>query len=206
MEKKATQQVLENAYSTLEMAKLGLIDLKSDHPKYRDLGLRNLAINGRSVTFIIQNLRNIEEDFDEWYDEIQHEMKSSELCVFFKDLRNEIEKQGKVKRASNSVFIQHFSTDILNRLPRPENVKIISFFMGDELGGSGWEIELPDGRKDKFYLDLPNSIITVNRYFSNPPKNHLGLNLEGKTIEEVSEIYFDYLSEVVSKAYYKYGV
>lgn len=199
-----TQLVLENTLTTLEMTELGLRDLSSNNPKYQELGLRNIAMHGRSVTFTLQKLRSFESDFEDWYNDVQEEMKSSELCRFFKDLRNEIEKQGQVS-TSVSAYISHFSTDMLQRLPKPENVKILGFFMGDKFGGSGWEIELPDGKKDKFYLDLPKEMIQTERFFNNPPNEHLGLSLEGMSIQEISKIYYEYLSELVSKAFDKFG-
>lgn len=204
MTTKTTNTVLGNLKMTLEMAHYGLKDLTSKDPKYRELGLRNLAMHGRSVTFVLQNLKNLEPDFEDWYREIQTEMKSSDLCRFFLNLRNEIEKQGVVRERSISAQIDHFSTDMLHRLPRPDNVKITGFFMGDQLGGSGWEIELPDGTKDKFYLELPESMIKVSTHFTEIKGSHLGTPLEGKTVEELGSMYYKYLSEIVSKAIYKF--
>jgi hypothetical protein len=198
-------QILQNLKITLEMAQYGLMDLKSKNVKFHELGLRNLAMHGRSVTFVLQNMRGKVEGFEEWYKEIQEEMKSSELCSFFRDLRNEIEKQGKVRDTSINTHISQFNTDMLDRLPRPKNAKILGFFMGDQLGGSGWGIELPDGTTDKIYLDLPKEIVNTKRFFSKSPQEHLGRSLENKTIQELGEIYYDYLSEIVGQALRKFG-
>lgn len=198
MSEKTTNGVLLNLKSTLEMAEYGLRDLQSDDPKYTEVGLRNLAMHGRSVTFVLQNLRSLEPNFEEWYRGVQEEIKSSELCSFFKDLRNEIEKQGKVRPTNISATINYFSTDMIERFPRPKNA--VGFFLGDQLGGSGWEVELPDGSRDKIYLDLPKDIIETKRLFIDPPKDHLGKSLEGKTIQELGEIYYNYLSQLVDQA------
>ena len=51
------------------------------------------------------------------------------------------------------------------------------FFIGDNLGGSGWEVYLPDGSTEKYYvamLDEIQSQIQVNLHFPDPPKRHDG--------------------------------
>lgn len=48
------------------------------------------------------------------------------------------------------------------------------FFLADEVGGSGWEIEMPDGRVEKFYVGLPESLkITTWFEFPDAPREHL---------------------------------
>jgi len=205
MTTKTTAMVLQNLKSTLEMTQYGLKDLLSQDPKYSELGLRNLAMHGRSVTFVLQNLKNLEPEFNDWYNELQEEMQSSELCRFFVKLRNEIEKQGVVQPRLHAAHTNSFSLNMLERLPRPKNVNIVGFFIGDELGGSGWEIELSDGTQEKFYLDLPKSMGGVSTYFQETPKDHLGISLEGKTVQELGQIYYDYLSNVVNRAFDKFG-
>jgi len=42
----------------------------------------------------------------------------------------------------------------------PQPPGATSFFIGDELGGTGWEVSQPDGSTEKYYIDLPEEIGT----------------------------------------------
>jgi cyclopropane fatty-acyl-phospholipid synthase-like methyltransferase len=85
------------AVETLKTAKLGYDVLTKQSPELRLCGLRNLVVFGRAVTFVLQNLRNTEPEFDEWYSEFAQEMKSDPLLTYFKELRNILEKEGDLK-------------------------------------------------------------------------------------------------------------
>jgi len=55
------------------------------------------------VTFVLQNLRTIAPDFDDWYGPKQEEMRADPLMRYFHDLRTEIEKQA----GSSYTIVQH---------------------------------------------------------------------------------------------------
>src|SRR5262249_12088167 len=135
--------VIKRAKSTLETVKLGL-KLLTGAPEHRLSGLRNVTVFGRAVTNVLQNLRSIEAGFDEWYEGYKKEMAADPLMKYFYNLRSEILKEG-VLKVSTHTHLKHFrpSQDIGRFGPPPPNAK--GFFIGDHLGGSGWEVELPDG-------------------------------------------------------------
>jgi len=54
------EAILRRVQETLETAKHGLADLLDPARGRRNTGLRNLITFGRSVTFVIQNLRGIQ--------------------------------------------------------------------------------------------------------------------------------------------------
>ncbi|TOC21281.1 hypothetical protein CGJ88_25700, partial [Vibrio parahaemolyticus] len=64
------REVLVRTEQTLETAKHGFDDLVSSNKTRRFTGLRNLIVFGRSVTFVLQNLRTAvgKERFDAWYE------------------------------------------------------------------------------------------------------------------------------------------
>jgi hypothetical protein len=108
--------------------------------------------------------------------------------------------QGKLSIGSH-VHIKSFSDDDLRKLGR-RPVGATRFFIGDRLGGSGWEVELFDGVTEKYYVDLPTSIAEVKQLFTNFPENKTP-GLHGKCIEDLCELYLEKL-EVLVKAAEKY--
>jgi hypothetical protein len=116
---------------------------------------------------------------------------------YFVDARNELEKQGKLSVAT-SAHLHSFSTgDIAKFGRRPIGAK--SFFIGDQLGGSGWEVELADGSKEKYYVELPTSIAEVKQHFSNLPEA-MAPELKGATVEDLSQRYIERLAALVLAA------
>jgi hypothetical protein len=189
--------VMDRVEATLQTAKLGLDDLLDPSRARRMSGLRNLIAFGRSVTFVLQNLRSVAPDFDEWYGPHQDALKADPLMRYFVDARNELEKQGKLSVAT-STRLHSFSGEDIRKLGRPP-VGAKSFFMGDQLGGSGWEVELADGSVEKYYVELPLSLVEVRQQFSNLPEA-LAPELKGASIEELSQRYIDRLTALVNEA------
>lgn len=192
------EAVLQRVDETLETARLGLSDLFDSGRSRRMSGLRNLIAFGRSVTFVLQNLRSVvREEFDAWYEPHQESLKNDPLMRYFVEARNELEKQGKLSVAT-STHIHSFSAGDIAKCGRPPT-GATSFFIGDQLGGSGWEVELADGSKEKYYVELPSSIAEVKQHFSNLPEA-MAPELKGATIEELSQRYIERLADLVLAA------
>lgn len=198
-QRRTTNQVLKDAEETLKTAKNGLDDLLKGHPERKLPGLRNLIVFGRAVTNVLQNLRSTEEYFDNWYLPFQEEMKNDSVMSYFYKLRSEILKQG-ILNVGTSTHLKEFNfpKDLYKLGPPPLNAR--AFFMGDENGGSGWEVELPNGTKEKYYIDLSSDFGNVNFIFPEPPKNHFGNELKDTSVEHLSQLYYDYLKNLVEKA------
>lgn len=155
--KAEVEAILQRVEDTLETARHGLSDLLNPSRSRRNTGLRNLITFGRSVSFVIQNLRGVEGlNFDAWYQPHQDAMKADPLMRYFVDARNELEKQGRLSVAT-SAHVRSFSSSDMQKFGRPP-VGAKAFFIGDHLGGSGWEVELADGTTEKYYVELPSSI------------------------------------------------
>jgi hypothetical protein len=201
---KEIKEILKRAEELLITAKIGLEDLISGLPEKKVAGLRNLIVFGRAVTNVLQNLRSIDPNFDDWYQEHRKEMEPDPLMKYFYKLRSEILKEGKLE-FSPHVYISRLRIpeDIARFGPPPPNAK--AFFIGDRLGGSGWEIQLPDGSIEKFYMHMPYDIGNVSLHFPNPPKSHLGINVQNKSIEELSTIFIGYISRLVNLAKEKFN-
>lgn len=189
------EAVLQRVDETLETAQLGLSDLLDTSRSRRMSRLRNLIAFGRSVTFVLQNLRSVVgRDFDAWYEPHQQSMKNDPLMRYFVEARNELEKQGKLS-VSTSAHISSFSPGDITKFGRPP-AGATTFFIGDQLGGCGWEVELADGSIEKYYVELPTSIGEVKQHFSNLPEA-IAPELKGATIEYLSQRYIERLASLV---------
>lgn len=190
--------ILQRVEDTLQTAKHGLEDLLAPSRGRRNTGLRNLITFGRSVTFVIQNLRGVKDlDFDTWYGPEQEAMKSNVLMRYFVDARNELEKQGRLSVAT-SAHINSFSTNDIRKFGRPP-VGAKAFFIGDHLGGTGWEVELADGSIEKYYVELPPSIGEVKQQFTNFPSAKAP-ELANHSVEELCDMYINMLESLVLRA------
>jgi hypothetical protein len=160
-------QIFAAVSDRLKMAKAGLNDMSK--PERLKSGLWNAAIFGRSATLALQNLRGKVPDFDGWYLPKQEAMRADPLMRYFVKLRNEIEKEASDNQLSARTHIKSFSDSDIARLgPRPPNAT--SFFIGDNVGGSGWEVKLPDGEVEKFYVELPPDIGSTSVHLLDAPQ------------------------------------
>lgn len=195
-----TKSILQNVKSTLTSAKFGLIDLSNKIPTRRESGLRNFVTFSRSVTFVLQKLRGVEENFDDWYRPYQNDMASNTLFKYFVELRNKILKEGDTN-TSVEVNINSFDARIIQFLPKPP-LPIKGFFMGDRLGGNGWIVETTDGSEEHYYIDLPTEVGTSQLVFNNLPDN---IEVDDKSIINLCTIYYNFLDEMVKDAYKRFG-
>jgi hypothetical protein len=190
------EAIIQKAEDTLQTAKFGFEDLSNK--RRRTSGLRNLIVFGRSVTFVIQNLKTPvgENEFISWYSPIQENLKSDVVMKYFVTLRNEILKQGKLP-ISTSVSLNINPGDMAKLGTPPPGAN--GFFIGDQLGGSGWVIELPDGTKEHYYVDLPLSMADVKQHFSELPVPEED-GLKQKSIEELCTSYLSKLEGIIDSA------
>jgi len=198
-----TMEILSSVQETLKTAEYGLRDLIEGPPARKLSGLRNLVVFGRAVTNVLQGLKSTEPGFDVWYQEYVNEMESDPLMKYFYELRSLILKEGILKTSVHAHIKKlELPYDMSRFGPPPPFAK--GFFIGDQLGGTGWEVELPDGSRMKYYVELPSDIGSVSLHFPDPPNHHLGRNITTNTIEELSSLYIDYLRKMVREAKIKF--
>ena len=199
MAESSTPEILARTKETLATARLGLRDVVEGDPARRLGGLRNLIVFGRAVTNVLQNLRSSEPDFDAWYEPYVAEMRDDPLLRYFYVLRSEILKEGKLP-TSNMTHIKQFEfpKDMQRLGPPPTGA--VAFFMGDQSGGSGWEVKLPNGDVEKFYVDIPGDIGSSEVHLPDAPDTHREIPIPDKRIETLSGLYFSYLQAMVDDA------
>jgi hypothetical protein len=116
---------------------------------------------------------------------------------YFVDARNNLEKQGRVP-VSTQAHIRSFSSGDISKFGPPP-AGATGFFIADQLGGSGWEVELPDGSKQKYYVELPTEVAEVTQHFVGLPEA-LDLELRGKPVDELCELYLARLDTLLDQA------
>lgn len=200
MSEKEVAGVLKRAKDTLDIAYYGLRLLTSGDPQERSPGLRNVLVFSRSTTFVIQNLKSVvgTAEFDSWYAPHQDRMKADPVMRYFVEARNNLEKQGRLDVGHN-LYIQNFSTLDMKKFGSPP-AGAKSFFIGDEIGGTGWEIELADGSIEKFYVALPESIGSLTQVFVGMPDS-VPAELRELPVEKLSEMVLSNISEVLDDAF-----
>lgn len=184
----------------LRTAEDGLRRLQTEQGEARIMGLMNVASFGRSVSFVLQGLTSVNPGFDAWYAPRVEEMRADPLLRYFVDLRNKIEKRGEAE-VTNAMFVEHATLgDMLKDFgPPPPGSR--GRFVGDQFGGSGWEIALPDGTVEKYYVALP-PIPGVRIWLqpSTPPEKHLGKDIQDPSVEHLCRLYLDYLRDLIAAA------
>lgn len=196
-------EILRFAAETLQAAAMGLEDFTSGKPERKIVGLKNLVTFGRSVTFVLQNLRATKPDFEEWYKPYKEEMESDPLFQYFKEMRNEIEKEGKIRNIRMEFHGFALTPEILAKIPKPPNAT--TFFIGDNTGGAGWYVQMPDGRTERYMVEMPQEMYgTLMLKFDDQPKTHLGKSIENLPIDKLGIMYLDYLTKLVEAAFQKF--
>lgn len=185
-------EIISAAEQRLEVARFGLEDMQKRDQRF-NAGLMNAVVFGRMATFQLQNLRSIIPDYDDWYGPKQDEMRADPLMKYFCDLRNRIEKQKASRLTVQSGTINFKSADMEQFLPAPSGA--VSFFMGDQMGRSGWDIVGPDGQTEKYYIEVPKEILDFNAHFRDAPEA-----LERRPAEELLAEYLDKVGAVVADA------
>lgn len=201
---KTTRGILRSLQETMDTAEYGYKMLVDGIPPERLIGLRNLIVFGRAVTNVLQNLRNTEPDFDEWYETYKTEMQSDPLMNYFYELRSEILKKGQLNVGVKAHIKKMYLPQDFHRFgPPPPNAK--SLFIGDNLGGTGWEVQLPDGSIEKYYVSMPSDIGSVTLKFPNPPRSHIGKKIANNSVQSLSRHYLNYLQQMVKDAKTKFA-
>ncbi len=197
---RTTADILRSVEDTLATAEHGLKEFATGPAETKLAGFRNVVVFGRAVTNVLQNLRSNEPGLDEWYATYREQMKSDPLMRYFYELRSAILKEGTLPGLSTRIHIRRLRVpEDLGRLGLPPpNAR--GFFVGDSLGGSGWEVELPDGSVEKYYVELPFDIGTVSLHLPEAPRSHLGQEIGDSSLETLSRLYVNYLRRMVESA------
>jgi hypothetical protein len=85
--------VFTRAHTMLRMVRLGIVQMESGDHDNRTFGLMAVAVFGRALTNVVQNLRTFDEAaFNEWYAPWEKEMRGDPLSRYFYGLRTDVLK------------------------------------------------------------------------------------------------------------------
>lgn len=160
--------------------------------------MRNVVIWGRATTNVLQQLRRATGFFDEWYDAWRREMESDPLLKYLYKLRNRMLKAGELAVTSHTYISRLTSRDIPPRSTWPPGAD--DFFIGDQLGGSGWTVRLPDGSLTKVYVRLPEEVGRSWLELAGVPDSHLGTPINDRSVKAICDLYVVYLRRFVEDA------
>lgn len=190
---------LSSLKNDIEYLKNCLADLQQKGNARRVSAYWNIVTFGRMVTFHLQKLLKHVDGFTEWYSIRQSEMRNDPLLKFFSSARNELEKE-RLPTLNQVTYISRLELpkDLSRFGTPPPNNK--GFFVGDNLGGSGWFVAGPDGNDFKVYVELPDDIGKTWMSVKDLPESHLGVILTESSVESICGLYVNYLEKLVQEA------
>jgi len=184
--------------------------------------VNRVAVEGRAITNIIQNLRGKAVGFDDWYQVKVQEMANDKLLRFFYQLRTASLKQGKDGISSVSIspqpgakitlaggsgikveWEQADGSCVSHFYSSPEGTT--SQFIGDSEGGAGFIVTTADGRSIKKYVHIPTEVADINALFCDPPTVHRGEDLTDSSARALCILYITYLQELAHEASQRFG-
>jgi len=158
------QEFLQRTRQALDTAFQGYFVLK-DHPARRTAGFRNVIIFGQTVRKVLEELPRVSDEFDKWHKPIRQEFKTSVLMKLFAQLLAEIRKRETDAIGSTARVVGfNYPADVPKLGKRPAYAR--ELFMGDEIGGIGWEVEVLPGVVEKYYAIVPAAYGTVEEFLS----------------------------------------
>jgi len=207
MARRETADVLRKARGIMSTAQLGLSDLAGPDPARRIPGMHNVIVFGRAVTFVLQNLRTIDSAaFDEWYGPHQEEMKADPLLKYFNKLRTTLEKEGGPDTGAG-LFIEELNMADLAPLLSNPPPGAMNFFIGDQSGGSGWEVAFEGDAPVKYYIALPETVrMAWSLHLPDPPTEHLGQPIEDPSAVGLSRLFLAYIARLLDAADVRFGI
>ena len=128
-------------------------------------------------------------------------MRADHAMRYFVELRNEILKQGKLN-VTTTVHLVNFSARDIPLESKPPGA--LGFVIGDSLGGSGWEVELPGGEKIMYYVGVSPLAAVVTQVFQDLPHAKFP-GLEGLTVDEMAVSYIEKLTALVERAKHRFS-
>lgn len=196
------ERIFANTSEMLDYARAGLADATAPDPRRRRSGLMNLFTYGRSVTLVIQTMKNTDPAFEEWWRPYQKWMAGDPLMHYFNERRTDILHEGELRTGSYTHIGAQGPVDIgalIQELSRHGPPNTEGIFLGDQLGGNGWQVRMPDGTVERVYFDLPDADVTSGLTLHDPPNEHDGQPITDTSIQNLGQLYIDALTRIVDE-------
>ncbi|HUP60547.1 MAG TPA: hypothetical protein VNA69_09040 [Thermoanaerobaculia bacterium] len=168
---------LQDAEALLALVEAGLKQVTGATPERRVPGMRNILVFGSLYTTLMEAIASKDPLFASWLD-VQKPPDGVET------LRRLMLRPPKTRRDYTSVQLASAGKAFG---PRPAGARV--FFSSDRLGGTGWEIEIPGGHVEKYYVALPDAL----------PSGH-SFDDTGTNVESLARRYVMHLREIMKHA------
>jgi hypothetical protein len=192
-------RIVANTREMLAMAEHGYAEAIGADPRRRRPGLMNLFTYGRSVTLAMQTMKHTDPDFDAWYAQAAQDP----LMNYFNKIRTDVTHEGELATSNYTVIGEHGEVnmgDLMRTMMRDAPPNTAGVFLGDNLGGNGWMVEMPDGTTEKVYFDLPEGADARSELLLvDPPTQHDGQPIGDTSIANIGVLYLGTLREIVSE-------
>lgn len=197
------RDLLPGANGTICTVQYHLRHAHSDVSMISTDGIRNVIVHGRAVYYAIQrDLKgNVEPDFMPWCKIKNDEMSDDELMSLFRDMRNELLKEGVLPAVAEfpGGFVFSGDTGYFGASPPPPGKKVTGQILGQQFGGLVWETTRPDGTVEYFPARLPPGQAPV-LYPERTKVQHLGTIYEKPTLIILCDLYVSYLERLIAEA------
>jgi hypothetical protein len=159
----------------------------------------NLFTYGRSVTFTLQTMKHADPAFEAWWKPYQDKMAGDPLMKYFNTSRTDILHEGELQTVNHTVLDGDIGK-LMRELSQHAPPNTTSTFFGDQHGGNGWNVRMPDGSTQTVYFELPEGApIESWLELPNPPEEHDGQPITDTSIANLGHLYVDTLATIVDE-------
>jgi len=159
----------------------------------------NLFTYGRATTATALTMRHADPAFEDWWQPYNEMMAKDPLMKYFNATRSQILKEGQLP-VSNYTKMVNWDSAMIQQINQYAPPNTVTTFFGDQLGGNGWAVKMPDGSVERVYFDLPAGAgVESGLMFSDPPTQHDGVPIEDTSIANIGRLYIDTLNKIVTK-------
>ena len=173
----------------------------STHVEELSINFAAFVNSARNITFVLNKEFSDDPEFKSWYGEKEnpakgtkrYEMANNALTRFFRDLRNEIVKEG-TNGFVCSTHIHQFNsgTDMIDPPPNA----------GLEISGDGMYYRVNKGTPQEDRIPAKSRArLTTMVGIQNPPTSHLGVEIpaDQRDVLNLSKKYYEYLKSIVEE-------
>jgi hypothetical protein len=133
--------------------------------------------------------------------------KADPICKYFWKYRSRVLKEANATVIEPQVTIAAGTTVSMERIAADMPAAppgATGFKFGDDLGGNGWVIDMPDGTQEMFYVNVPPDYpIKTTLHFENPPE--LPDGHEDDSVQALAHHYVRELEDLVARAKRRFG-
>lgn len=191
---KTIAAVVREAEQTLRTVRTGLLDICSLTSSRRLPGLRNLLVFGQAVIDILGEGDMDDPSYGPWYERQRQAIDSEPLMQHMGQVRQAVLAATDLPRYS-SVSPKFKPTEISRLGGIPAGAK--GFFLGDNNLGSGWIIGFGDGREERYFVELPETLSIDELAEGLPVSADESLQ---RPLEDLCAFYFARLEQLVADA------